>query len=924
MARTFNGRMSEESYNSELYKLYEILQHALDIPADPSIGPETTREGAFWLDRQNGGDLKFFNEGAWKLMFQDRFRQIGELLNSTQPDNPVNGQLWLNDGVLMYYTGSEWQPVKSVNVDSEFNLSSFEQFLIINPMEASGSPVIKYVDTDGDGTEETAVHYSQFLMPSVDMDRFFINGQFTNDYDRVSNVAIQYPTDNLSGKVASAVHVNPAKLASITKKLVIVDKTSPVIPVAEYNTEYYGFKGGAGHLLLKTADSSTEYYSVAEGVRLSPVAALMYDFVLCVTYQFKDAKQEGSLAKGKIRLNGQNSIYIGQLADPICVFVQGLYLDEDSANYTYDSTNGFLNISLESKMDVGVIATPQKEIGTITQLDGSGRGIITMTKTYNKPLVFVYGEALDKSLADFTQGVAANANKLYVYDAQIGMRYAIIESDGDAADAQMFVKSGITTTTSIPCDFTEIPGDIKPIVFVNGLLVTQGDITRNTDGSITTYGMQAGMQYVLLKDPASRLVFNDTASFATTATGSMDEALVYVESHLICDSKAVYVTKLPSTGVPGEARLLISNGTEDWYTYSKTTGWTIVTDATLISLLNQTALGYSTGRNTISILQNLGNVDAVYYAYSFGNSIEQPLLRGVIETNETDTTYKVAFNHTFPPGVNALSVWLDGIRQYPNTNSDASLPNGVAEVGSSQIQLAEPIAGNLFYVIERPEKAETRSCQREVLTIDNRVAGTSSIYQTTIPMYPGNLRVFIGGLRQPPEAYKVIDAYTIMIKDPIIGSMDNYPVETVEIDGEIVNVNHTVYDKILIEVRQDYNLREITLPVRYAGQNEWTTAAVNATDARSGGDGLPSSILDSKDFVMIYINGMAYGKEYTINQDRQSIVLTNEDVTSCLGVDYLGQYFAQNPDKYLDWQKRHDYAEYEAKPITDKITFEWR
>lgn len=919
MARTFNGRQSEELYNEELYKLFEVIKHVVDVPNDPGVGPATTREGALWLDRQNGGDLKYFTEGKWEILFRNKFRMIGEILAENQPANPITGQLWLSEGILMYYSGAEWLPVKSVNVDTEFNISSFEQFLMISPIPASGNQVVTYKDINGDGKAET-IYNSQFLMPSVELDRFFVNGVFTDQYERVSNVAIQYPSDALQGKVASAVHVNPNKLVGMTKKLILVDKLNPIIPVPELNTEYYGFKGGMGHLLLKSGDSSTEYTSAPQGIQLSPLAATLYDYVLAISYRFKEVRQEGVLNKGKINLSGTNSVYIGNITDPITVFVQGLYLAEDPTNYTYNSVDGYLNLSLESKMDVGVIAFPKKEVGTITTLDSNGKGIINVVGTYNHPIVFVYGETLT-GIADYT----VSDNKFLVTNATVGMKYAIVEAYGAQEDSQLWVKSGTTDATGVACSFTEIPGNIEPILFVNGLLVSQKDITRNSvDGSITCNGMVPGMEYILLKDPVSRLVFNDAVSFTTIPTHLMDDSLVYVENQLICDSSTVYVTKLPDSATPGEVKLLLSNGSEQWYKFEAGNVWQPIVDPALILSLNGTALSYTNSKKSISILQNFGKVDCTYFAYSFANTIEEPLLRGNIMTNNTDTEYRIAFNHTYPIGTNALSIYMNGIRQYPNTNIDVSNPDGIVETASNKFKLCEPIEGNLLYVIEKPEKSETKACEREVLTIDNRVSGIMNVYQTSIPLYPGNLRVYIGGLRQPPTAYKIIDSYTLMLTSPVIGSMNNYPVETIEVDGKIVNIPHQVYDKILIEVRPDFNLREITLPIRYAGQKEWSCAAFNMLDPRQGGDGLPKTILDSKDFIMIYINGLAYGKEYMVDQDKQSIILTNEDVTKCLGIDYLDQYFKNNPEVYLEWQKRHGYIEYTPKPITDKITFEWR
>jgi hypothetical protein len=918
VARSFGGRQSEELYNVELYKLFEVLKTIIDIPSDPSIGPETTREGSLWIDRQTSeGDLKFFKDGSWKLLFNDRFRLLGELLSTVQPNNPLAGQLWLNSGVLMYYSGSEWLPVRAVNVDSGFSLQSFEQFLLISPMVADGNQVIVHQDTNGDGIDET-IYKSQFLLPSVELDRFFINGVYTDTYDAVTNVAIQYPSESLQGKVASAVHVNPNKLVGITKRLILVDKANPIIPASELNTEYYGFNGAVGHLLLKTDDMTSEYTSVPQGIKLSEAAAIAYDFVLAITYKFKDVKQSGSLKKLKLPLCGSNSIYIGTVTDPINVFVQGFYLDGDPANYTYDSSTGYLKLTLPSKMDVSVISFIKKEAGTITALDGSNRGIVTMGSTYTKPLVFVYGDTL-RGLADYTQGTGADSNKLFVKDAKVGMKYSIVETMGGTQDSNMFVKSGVTTGTSIPCSFSEIPGDMNYILFAAGLMVTQKDLDRDeVSGAITTTGITAGTEYVLLKDPGNRLLFSDTVSFSTIPTGSIDDAMIYIQNLLVCDSAPVQVSMLPATGIQGEIKRQLTAITDKWYQYDVYAGWKEITDTAVIDKLKSTTTSYSCGKKSISILQNFGNVDCSYYGYVFANSIEEPLLCGYIDTNDAVSDYSIAFNHSYPVGANAMSIYLDGIRQYPDT-SVTSTPNGIVEVNSSTVKLPTPVNSKLFYVIEKPERNESKSCIREVLTPDNRIAGTQNVYQTVNPLYPGNVRVYVSGLRQPSSAYKIIDSYTIMFYNTLIGGTDNFPVESVEQDGKMISINHTVCDKVLIETRQDFNLREITLPVRYAGQSEWMCA-----DAKLGGDSLPKELLDSKDLVMIYVNGLAYGKEYKFNFDTESIVLTNSAITSRLGVDPIDDYFKKNADAYLAWKKRTGLLQYTPKPIKDKITFEWR
>lgn len=1023
MARTFVGRSSEELYNSELHKLFEVMQHVIDEPDDPTMGPLTGRNGALWLDRTSGGDLKFKNNDAWQTVFNDKFRMICEILSPEEPSIPVSGQLWLNDGILMYFSGSEWLPVKSVNVAAEFNLSAFEQFLIINPVPAAGKLVVDensvtagkieklykeeeflvtdvlttytltkgtfYLDTNsvnvyiegrklpkscyeelteasiriikdaGNGQApapnakllvvieylnkeaydqvdfsqpvalEPSDTHTQFLLPSVELDRFFIDGMHTDDYREISNVAIEYPTAELQGKFASAVHVNPKKLTNIKKRLFKIDKSNPIIPVTETHTEYYGIKNGVGKFLLK-AKNDTEYVSIAQGIKLVQSVADRYDFVETITYEFKNVKGNGSMKKGKVTLSETTSIFVGDITDPLSVFVQGLYLDEDPQNYVYE--DGFVKLKLETKMDVGIIAFPQKETGVITTFN-NGKGIINVNKTYNRKLVFVYGENLDYTLADYEVD-SANENILYVNNAKAGMCYAIVETKVNDPEEEMFYKSGVierdpyTQDCYIPIEQDELTDDDGIILFVNGLLMMKNDVIIDSANSrIDIYGgFEPGLEYVLLKDSQGRFIFSDYVSFNTIPLKHRgDSTLVYIENQLATDAKAVYTSRLPEKALPGEIKQLLLNDSSDWYFYHPVHKWTMITDQAEIDLLDASAASYVADDYTINILQNFGKKDCVYYSYQYANSVEQPLLRGVIKTLEHKDEYRTAFNHGFPANTNALSIWQNGLRQYPDTSGDPNSFNGYFEIGDSKFKIPNPINGIMFYVVEKPEGSEVKSCERQVLTKDHIIEGTRNIFKTNIPLWPGNIRLFVSGLRQPESAFEVLDNYQIRLKEDALIYPSNFPKESVELsDGSFIELERQHPDSILIEVRQDYALKEVTLPVRYAGQKEWSVAPRHPDDITKGGDALPESIIDSKDFIMIYINGMAYGKDYRIDQDQGKIILTNDTITDTLGKDAIDEYFKANPDRYEEWRIENGGKEYVAKPIIDTITFEWR
>lgn len=1067
MTRKFNqGKQSELLFNQEQYSLYQLLKHLNENPyaetdeqGNQLSEPRADIDGALWLDRFDGGDLKFYANGRWNLAFNDKFSMIKDILIPERPETGVLGQLWIDNksGQMFYWDGTGmWKEIVATTAPTDSALASFSDFMMISPLQMQGSVVIDapvwtagqepHAGYNTDDTSLTAenrresywvgdivlyqgqyfecivehiptteitpfdtaywkpmtnpVMMSQFLLPSVDMDKFFVNGRYTDDYITKTNVCIQYPTEDLQGAVAAGVHVNPSRLINIKKKLFAIDPINPVIECNEINTEFYAFKNGIGSLLFKTGDNNTDYMSSAVGIRLMPKIVSAYDFVLAVTYQFANSRHLGKLYRGHIELDGtgNHGIYIGNIADPITVFIQGLYLDENYAayvpwvankayvvgdkvsydnqyymcntdhtsnatfdtaemaywdyesaqvTYEYNPNTGYLTMPLEKELDVAIISFPRVERGTIKIDADTNKGFIQLDTTrtgfteFKQPLVFVCGQSLSTpvALADYTYD--STLKRFWIDNAQSGMAYAVAEADNSSEsnpNYNMFVASDIVpeptsgNQTAIPCDFTQIPEDIDPIIFVDGIIVSGKDITRNQDGSFSIYGLMPGQDYTLLKDIEGRVLFDDIASFITIpvkdASGqnvTIDDATIYIEDSIICDAKAVYTSVEPKNLPPGgngEIKLYMGNGVEQWCKYDAIKReWTSITDTNMINLFDSTAAdtGYTVSKKAISILNDFcqgAPKNCTYFGYAYANTIEEPMHIGDMHISQDQTVCKVGFKDLYPKDVNALSVWIDGLRQYYITESSDSRTFTLPE------EIGSPTGSNLFYVVEKPEGQEIKSCEREIVNqrdsvtgkISGKIDGILNTFQTTIPLFPGNLRVYIGGIRQPSSAYKVIDAYTIMFKDPVRGGMSEDELAPFEIEKNgVLTTCYPIEDEILIEVRQDYSLRECTIAAK-PGQRVFTVQS----------DGIPETLLDSRDFIMIYVNGQAYGKGYVIDKNNGSIELTNRDVTDYLSTDNMAAYFNSNPDAYTRWKLKTGNSYYEPKVIKDYITFEWR
>lgn len=306
----------------------------------------------------------------------------------------------------------------------------------------------------------------------------------------------------------------------------------------------------------------------------------------------------------------------------------------------------------------------------------------------------------------------------------------------------------------------------------------------------------------------------------------------------------------------------------------------------------------------------------------------------------------------YEPNIGALSVWVNGIRQYDvNENSDGR-----------SFTIPQPVCGQIQYCIEtREEGVEDIVCQREVLDDKNMAPGCINVYRTEKPLFPGVVSVYIDGLRQSKDKYSIIDCNTIMINDSstkLVGSDgNNYPVETfpgvesVKGDGKWASIDHTKFrytvkegdpeypywckahnegeanpmpDRILVEVRQDYGRVEKTI--------DFEERSGGANDIFVGSEGdfpqIPENILDSNDEVLIFLNGMFYGTSmnngYTLDKNRLEIrIHNNEFINTVLKdpvYDIMYDKDGQKTIFALNFKEKNGY-EYERR---NEITLNWR
>lgn len=144
--RKFNkGRQSELFYNEDLSKNYEAIRHLLDTPTEQEGTPVAKVDGALWLNLKENALKRYHkNTGVWENLFSAKFQITDQITNINPSSNPVLGQLWINNDILMYFDGSTWKPIRSLVQDgSQFDMSAFENHKLISPLNSIGNSVIK-------------------------------------------------------------------------------------------------------------------------------------------------------------------------------------------------------------------------------------------------------------------------------------------------------------------------------------------------------------------------------------------------------------------------------------------------------------------------------------------------------------------------------------------------------------------------------------------------------------------------------------------------------------------------------------------------------------------------------------------------------------------------------------------------------------
>lgn len=938
MSRKFTiGRQNELSLNQEMHDLLMSLKYINNGPSTPQQDYQTPIPlGSIWNDNNRGKNILKVNtaNNGWEEVFKG-FYHPADLF--TKPLSPVHGQLWIDgskDNTLHFYdqNTNTWIAVRAAQTTSnQILVDTHNNFMHMYPLK------------DMDSVSEVTT--KSFLVPYEEYGKLTNDGLFihpsSDEYEVLSEISVKFHSQSEKG---SWVHVNPHKLFTMEKKLVKVETTGPdaykIYGLYDHNTEFFYLDSNNKwmHMIpYSTANGIIEgdFKPFDKGIEIISSRAKASEFVMMYAYSFYDTAIPGKMIRKDFNIGSNAELQIGLSTAKPLMFFDGLYLEQNS--YNYDDSTGIvtLNDEITNQMDVMSIVFEKNETidFSINQTIDNTNDILigTLTNEYEMPMVFVSG-VMGAELFGPEQLTYNKVDKTITIKNwgphPTGETYYAMVVEGISS----YVCHGyLDSTRTIYNETITNNGNEEYMLWMDGLLISSKDLDVS-EGEVKVANAIEGMEYLLLKinnQETTALMFDGKAMNFTVAIKNEDgtlynecnNACVFVDGHAVMMADTVYRETIPVKGA--NKQIIKIKNTDDsssevytYYSYNMNNAkWEVLSEDIVTKVEALIKADYSSG--TIMIDSPEGT-KGTYYAYTYANGVEEPLLVGHRSILKDKTEYSVNVKHKFNINQGALSVYTNKLLDYNVIEEKSNIGKFILPIYDNEEFYNN---GSLMYIVERPEKTESVSCVREVLTAANRNTQYSQGYTTTISLVPGYVNVYVNGVHLERSDFTVVDEYTLILHTTTVGGQRNYDSQNEDTWNKYLYYDKTGEheitclrdDYIMVEVRQDYDLKTQTIPVRYPGQRTFYIED----------DGIPKSLILSQDYIKIFIDGIIYTGEYIINKENGSITLIDSTLEGILNVDPISRYFELNPDKYDEYLEEYK-KPYISKPQTNRITFEWR
>ena len=932
MSRKFNiGRQNDFALNKEMHDLLMSLRYinnGVDEPVQDLQTPIPV--GSVWNDVNRGKNILKVNttNNGWEPMFTGHYHPVDLF---TKPLNPIHGQLWIDgskDNTLHFYdeNTNAWIAVRAAQTNSnQILVDMHNNFMHMFPLK--------------DMDSESEVNSKSFLVPHEEYGKLTDDGLFihpsSDKYEVISDVGVKYKS---TSDMASWVHANPHKMFTMEKKLVKVEDKY-IHGLFDNNTEFFYLDSdGWKHMLpFDNISQVGDFKPFDKGIELVSSRAIQSKFIMMYAYSFYDTSRPGKLIRKDFNVGSQAEVHVGLSTKHPMVFMDGLYLEQHK--YDYDKVTGNITIhdTIINPMDIMAIVFKHNEVidFEINQtIDNTNDALVgTLKKDYVRPMVFISG-VMGAQFFSPEQIIYDKTNKTVTIKnwgphQPNDISYAMVVE----ADNSYVCHGEFDDTKTIYSD--NIIGDHEDyMVWADGVLVSSKHLDI-MPGAIKINNAIAGVEYVLLKindESETAVLFDGKAMNYTIAIknpdgtlyNECDNACVFVDGKALMMKDTIEKQVLPVKGAQGQIVKIKNTEDGDVYSYyiynDSVARWEALSEEEIEEVDRLVKADYSAG--SIMVDAPDGSTLGTYYAYTYANSVEEPLLKGKRTLIEDKDVYAVNVQHKFNNGQGALTV-------FTNKLYNSSIIEEASNTGKIIVPKLEKVNsmfspydnGELLYYVERPEKTESASCIREILTAANRNQQYQNGYTTNISLMPGVVSVYLNGVRLERNDFTVIDDHTIMLHVNAVGGQRNYNPDDKSTWNKYLfynskgeyEISSLRDDIVVIEVRQDFSLKTQTIPVRYPGQRIFFMED----------DGIPKSLILTQDIIKIFINGVVYDGEYNINKENGSITLLDSELESMLNVDPIARFFETHPVEYDEYIQEYG-KPYTAKKQIDKITFEWR
>lgn len=932
MARKYNaGRQSEIALNKEMHDLLMSIKYINNGADEPMQDLQTPIPvGSVWNDTNRGQNVLKVNTATkgWSPVFEGYYHPVDLF---TKPLNPTHGQLWIDgskDNTLHFYdeNTNAWIAVRAASTNSnQILVDMHNNFLHMFPLKDMNN---------NQGTDT-------FLVPHEPYGKLTNDGLFihpsSDEYGADSDISVTF---NGESDKLSWVHANPHKMFTMEKKLVKLDGTNRIHGLFDNNTEfYYLTDSGWRHMMPFDVMNplNSDFKAFDKGIEIISDRVKQSKYVMMYAYSFYDTARPGKLIRKDFEVGSSSEVHVGLSTKHPMVFVDGLYLEQFRYDYNKETGNITIYDTIINPMDLMALVFKESEITDFainqTMDDTTDVLVGTLTKDYVKPMVFVSG-VMGAQFFNPEQIVYNKDHKTIVvknwgpHQPEDVSYVMVVEAE------DLYVTHGHFDSTKSIKHESIIGEHEEYMVYADGLLISSRDLDVS-EGEVRINNAREDMEYLLLRinnREKTALLFDGKIMNYTIAIKNEDgtlynectNACVFVDGHALMMSDTVLKPALPIKGAQGQiVKVKNSDETEDsiysYYIYNDSLAqWEDLSLAEVTEVESLIKADYSPG--SIMIDAPDGSVKGTYYAYTYANAVEEPLLVGH-RTLEEKEIYAVNVQHKFNNNTGALTVYTNKLYNHEVTEEATNTGKFIVPILDNVTDMYPVYNGTLMYMVERPEKHESVACIREVLSAANRTTDYDNGYTTSISLMPGVVSVYLNGVRLERKNFTIIDDHTIMLHTPAVGGQRNYDPEDKSTWNKYLYHNskgeHEITalrdDIIVIEVRQDFNIKTQSVPVRYPGQRIFYLED----------DGIPKSLLLSQDYIKIYIDGVIYDGEYSINKENGSITLLDSELEAMLNIDPIARYFDTHPIAYDEYLQEYG-KPYVAKPQTNIITFEWR